>query len=461
MMSSGVLAEIPADVRPVLEAYYRRKLAERYGASAPGPEQEAAFVRELLAASGSVVPLMDGGEAVIAGDRAWDDEAAYETVGSAPGDRDQTRNAGLFFLMVGLVVVLAFGRDIAGWVGFGDGGGSGDDGEGATPTPTGALFTPVALPSGLDDVVTATGVRVPLVVPRTLEVGATTFAVLPVQVDVADWPCPRQEQAVACWVYGTVVNYLVGVPADQVSPALVQGLGPGDVLRLRLSSGRIIDFVVEGAQDVPRQNVEVLDQRRFGLTLVFLEDQILAEGRAPVEGQVPAEDQAPAWDQVPAGGQNETRRVVWAAYDARQDLFGAEIPVGDQAPVGDLIPAGGGTPPASSPVAVGGGATPTPPRHTLALGQTATDGPARVTPVMTGVISGRSHLRLRVENDGETTLSTSGWSAQVRTPEKGVIEGTIEEKQILPGQIDFVSCTAEDAGAWEITTGAMVLAVEP
>jgi hypothetical protein len=79
---------------------------------------------------------------------------------------------------------------------------------------------------------------------------------------------------------------------------------------------------------------------------------------------------------------------------------------------------------------------------------------------MAGVISGRSHLRLRLENDGETTLSTSGWSAQVRT-EKGVVEGAIEEKQILPGQIDFVLCTAEGAGAWEITTGAMVLAVEP
>jgi hypothetical protein len=460
MMSGGVLADIPADVRPVLEAYYRRKLAERFGASAPGPEQEAALVRELLAASGSVVPLMDGGEAVIAGDRAWDDEAAYETVG-APGDRDQARNAGLFFLVVGLVVVLAFGQDIAGWVGFGDGGGSGDDGlgEGATPTPTGAPFTPVALPPGLDDVVTATGVRVPLVVPRTLEVGATTFAVLPVRVDVADWPCPRQEQAVACWVYGTVVNYLVGIPADQVSPVLAQGLGPGEVLRLRLSSGRVIEFVVESAQDVPRQNVEVLNQRRFGLTLVFLEGQVVG-GQAPDEGQVPIE------------GQDETRRVVWAAYDAGQDLFGAEVPIGDiisvegQVPIGNPIPtgsrvpAGDGASPVPSSGAVGGGATPASPRHTLAPGQTATVGNVRVTPVMAGVISGRSHLRLCLENGGETTLSTSGWSAQVRT-EKGVVEGAIEEKQILPGQIDFVLCTAAGAGAWEITAGATVLTVEP
>ena len=107
--------------------------------------------------------------------------------------------------------MLMFGGDIVGIVGSVFGGSSNvDDGVAEASSTPEALFTPVALPAGLDDLVTATGVRVPLVVPRTLEVtGAfttTTFPILPVSVDVADWPCPQQDQPVVCWIHGTVVN---------------------------------------------------------------------------------------------------------------------------------------------------------------------------------------------------------------------------------------------------------------
>jgi hypothetical protein len=439
------LTAIPPDVRPVLEAYYRAKLAERFGASAPGPEQEAAFVREMLSSSENVVPLMDGREAVIGGGGAWDDEGYGQTEAASQGT-NQKRNAGLFFVMVVVVVIVGYGEKIAGWVGLRQGGvgqGASDDGiaQELTPTPE---ITPLALPAGLDAVVSAMGIRVPLVVPRTLEIsGASiptvTFPIMPVQVDVADWPCPRQSEPVACWVYGTVVNYLIGIPLEQVAPELARDLGPGDVLRLRLSTERVVSFIVEQTRDEPRQNVEVLGQRRFGLTLVFLNDAIPVQGGQAL---------------VPVVDQGETRRVVWAAYDAQQDLFGSAVLAG-----GEILAGGEMTP---TP-AVGGG--PTLSRQELTLGQTATLPDARVTPLAAWTLAGESSLRLRVENIGQATLSTAQWSAQLHTRE-GVIVGTIEEKQILAGQIDFVLCTAGgtgavlvQGGAWEISTGAVFLAV--
>ncbi len=443
---NAVLAEIPPDVRPVLEAYYQRKLAEKFGASTPGREEEAAFARELTAASESVVPMMNGGEAVITtGGGEWN-EGAFDAGASASQGAERTRNVGAFVVLVVVAALFFFGRDLAGLIGLGKGGG-GDDGEGAAvmPTPE-ALFTPVALPTGLDDIVSATGVRVPLVAPVTLEISGafttTTLPILPVQVKVADWPCPRQEQPVACWVYGTVVNYLVGVPADR-APALMQGLRPGDAMRLRFSTERSMTFSVERVQDLPRQQVEVLRQRQPGLTLVFL---------------------APERAGVLAGGEGDSRRVVWATYDAGQDLFGAEVPVGGQVPAGDQVPietqvpAGGQA--GASPGPIGEGQSPL--RYTLGLGLAGELTGARVTPVAAWSVSGQMHLRLRVENVGGTALSTSGWSVSFK--EEGVVQGTIEEKQVPPGQTDSVLCTVPvrgaAGGAWEIATDEAVFVVE-
>ena len=100
------------------------------------------------------------------------------------------------------------------------------------------------------------------------------------------------------------------------------------------------------------------------------------------------------------------------------------------------------------------------PQQSLTLGQTATLDGVRVTPLAAWTLAGESSLRLRVENIGQATLSTAHWSAQLHTRE-GVINGTLEQKQIRVGQIDFVLCAAAGSadGLWEISTGAATLAV--
>ena len=69
---TGILTAIPPEVRAVLDVHYQSQLADRFGDSAPGPEQEAALVRELIESSANVVPLMNGSVATIGGDWGWD-----------------------------------------------------------------------------------------------------------------------------------------------------------------------------------------------------------------------------------------------------------------------------------------------------------------------------------------------------------------------------------------------------
>lgn len=102
---------------------------------------------------------------------------------------------------------------------------------GASPTPLPTLEAEL-----LADIVDSSGVRTGLVVPRTLEISGVTFVVQPVQIDSGGWTLPYEERA-ASWVYGTVVNYVMGIAASEANKALLAELRPGDELLLRTSTG--------------------------------------------------------------------------------------------------------------------------------------------------------------------------------------------------------------------------------
>jgi hypothetical protein len=426
---SDLLVEIPANLRPVLDNYYHRKRSERFGPAALSPEQELAFIQELLEASESVVPLPDGSEAVITGGPEWDDhERGTPPRVSTPSGR-KNGNALAFGAVMIAAIGLMFGGDIAGWAGSitqgNDGQVEGEDGvlSGSALRPD-PVYTPMALPSGLDDIVTAMGVRVPLVVPRTLEISAaitsTTFPILPVAVAVADWPCPQQDQPVACWVHGTVVNYLVGLPSNAATEALMGELKAGDELRMRLSTEHSLSFTTEWVRNIPRQQVEVLRQNRFGLTLALLH------------------------------GAGDSRRVAWARYGAGEDMTGAEAAT-TAASVSTPLETGSVAPgPADGNTVV----------VQLGTAVSLPGGRGRATPVAMGVANGQSRLRLLVENTGATALDTSLWRARLLTATEAV-GGTIEASQIAPGELDTVVCSAPgDARRWEVTAGETVFVVE-
>jgi hypothetical protein len=168
-----------------------------------------------------------------------------------------------------------------------------DVGGTATPAPTLAAEL-------LADIVDSSGVRTPLVAPRTLEIAGVSFVVQPVQVKSGDWPRPYEERA-ASWVYGTSVNYVIGLEATPANKALVTSLQAGQELLLRMSTGLLYRFAYVDAVMVAPQASEIFRQSRPGMTLVLLGDD--RERRLAVRsGYIPESDLglAPVQDEIKA-----------------------------------------------------------------------------------------------------------------------------------------------------------------
>ncbi|MCP4359257.1 MAG: hypothetical protein GY796_14690, partial [Chloroflexi bacterium] len=152
-----------------------------------------------------------------------------------------------------------------------------------------AVFVPTATPIPtleaelLSDVV-GSGAKVKdLVVPRTLEIKGVSFIVQPVTIKVGDWPPPDIERAVS-WVYGTVINYVMGLNGTASNKELLASLQPGDQLLLRMSTGDAYRFVYADTVKVSPQASEVFRQNnRPGLTLVLLGDEA-SETRVVIRG---------------------------------------------------------------------------------------------------------------------------------------------------------------------------------
>jgi hypothetical protein len=119
--------------------------------------------------------------------------------------------------------------------------------------------------------VDSSGVKTGLVVPRTLEINGVSFIVQPIQITAGDWQLPLEERAVS-WVYGTVINYVIGIEATEDNKNLLASLEPGDELLVRMSTGDVYRFAYADAVRVAPQASEIFRQNRPGVTLVLLGD---------------------------------------------------------------------------------------------------------------------------------------------------------------------------------------------
>jgi hypothetical protein len=129
-----------------------------------------------------------------------------------------------------------------------------------TPTPTPACVgpnCPIAQPGPL--------------VPKRLYVRDQTFDLAPVAVQKGKWPTGTDD-ANATWVFGTLVNYLIGLPNTPENKDLMQALSEADQITLELSDGQTMDFKFDAQQLVSPNNDEIFAQQHPGLTLVLLGD---------------------------------------------------------------------------------------------------------------------------------------------------------------------------------------------
>lgn len=273
---------IPPDAAQVIEAFWEEQLRQAFGHTPPTPEEELAYIETFRERGLPVVPLADGSRVSVASSggaptMADADDARSDTVARTRGGTPRWKWAviGAMLLLAALPIV---GPPIktAARAALSPSGGQEADG------PSESSVGDVHLPADINALVTSGDVRVPLVVPRTLEVrpsGAltsTTFVVVPVEVEEADWPCPARKfkgRPAACWVFGSVVNYLIGVPHDGGrADALFEALAAGGGLWLRMSTEQVFRFTVapEDVRQIERHRTEVLAQDHFGLTLVGL-----------------------------------------------------------------------------------------------------------------------------------------------------------------------------------------------
>lgn len=140
---------------------------------------------------------------------------------------------------------------------------------GPTPFPSPA-------PGGVGDVIVSgisgSGtVSLTVNAPTALRVGTQAFSVRaePVQDD-GTWNPDVPEGDTAVWVYGTVVNYILGLPESDENRELLESLAPGDEVIVTLRDGFELQFAVTNREQIAANRSDVFAQNMPGLTLVML-----------------------------------------------------------------------------------------------------------------------------------------------------------------------------------------------
>jgi hypothetical protein len=108
-------------------------------------------------------------------------------------------------------------------------------------------------------------------VPEKLYVRDRVFEITPVAVQKGKWPVDAGDGN-ATWVFGTLVNYLIGLPNNSENRDLLQALSGDDEIALQLSNGETIEFTFDAQQLVSPNNEEIFSQHHPGMTLILVGD---------------------------------------------------------------------------------------------------------------------------------------------------------------------------------------------
>ena len=164
---------------------------------------------------------------------------------------------------VGLLLVILFAVLL-----LRDNGGS--DALAGPPTPAGGQLNPLTndvVIVGLSD---STAISLTLDAPQTLQLPANSFNLQPQAVGLdGSWsPAAVGDQA-GVWVYGTVVNYVIGIPDTPANRAALDTLTTEDEMILQTSGGSTLRFAFRSREVVPQNNSDVFAQNRPGVTILL------------------------------------------------------------------------------------------------------------------------------------------------------------------------------------------------
>lgn len=205
----------------------------------------------------------------------------------------------------------------------------GDTAVSGTPTPFGSseseLLGGEPLVVGMSD---SSTISVTLDSPVTLSLPGQQFNVQ-TQVIGADgtWTPATDDAGTAVWVYGSIVNYVVGIPNSDENRALLEQLAPGDEMMLTTRGGTRFTFSFNSRASVPVTNRDVFAQTTPGITLVLLGSE--GTERLVVNGRyVVAEADSQAGNVVSLGETAQLENVQITVNSTTYIADRAEIPPG-------------------------------------------------------------------------------------------------------------------------------------
>ncbi len=176
---------------------------------------------------------------------------------------------GLIFLVVFAVLL------ITGW----QLGGDNDRVEGGE-TPTPALTQP-GFPTPLPTMAPAvyfdvalnpsTVISVPVTAPMALEIAGRRYQIQIERVPVdGAWSPQIPNENSAAWIYGTVVNYVIGLPDSAGNRALIDSLSPGDEITVINGDGSSNQYSFDRRDVVEAASSGIFAQTTPGITLALV-----------------------------------------------------------------------------------------------------------------------------------------------------------------------------------------------
>ncbi len=110
--------------------------------------------------------------------------------------------------------------------------------------------------------------------PVTLSLGGRSFA-MQTQAIAEDqvWSPNLEDEETAVWVFGSIVNYVIGIPSSDDNRTLLEGLQPGDEMTLTTRGGVSYTFSFDNRRLVSTADQDVFAQRTPGVTLLLVGDE--------------------------------------------------------------------------------------------------------------------------------------------------------------------------------------------
>ena len=202
------------------------------------------------------------------------DNGVEETRSTSNGIKEQLSKQSPILLGAVAILVLIICLLTAALVAtfFEDGGGVRG---GVTPTPfknaaesIDVLSTPAFIAISEKETITGT-----VDIPTTLSFLGSAYDV---EVDAVNleggWEPTVSGENKSVWLFGTIVNYIFGLPNSEANKALLEALKAGDEIEVRTQSGATFTFAFDSRGPAAVDDLEIYEQRQPGITMILLED---------------------------------------------------------------------------------------------------------------------------------------------------------------------------------------------